>query len=85
MRVKRGNEPARGETFAWALIDSAPDGVIVVQDGGRIVVANRRAEALFGYSHGELLGMSIEDLVPEPFRRHHIDHRSDYGVWPTPW
>jgi PAS domain S-box-containing protein len=73
-------EATRTETFVWALLNAAPDGVIVVEDGGRVVLANRRAEALFGYDRGELLSVSLEDLVPERLREVHLAHRAWYGT-----
>jgi PAS domain S-box-containing protein len=77
-----GVEAAGSEAFVWALLNAAPDGVIVVEDGGRVVLANRRAEALFGYDQGELLGVSLEDLVPEPLHDVHLLHRAGYGSAP---
>jgi PAS domain S-box-containing protein len=77
-----GEEATRTETFVWALLNAAPDGVIVVEDGGRVVLANRRAETLFGYDHGELLSVTLEDLIPEPAREVHQEHRARYGTDP---
>jgi PAS domain S-box-containing protein len=48
-----------------ARLDSAPDATLEVDAGGRIVLANAAAERLFGYAEGELIGQSIELLVPE--------------------
>ena len=42
--LRSGVEDTSTETFVWALLHAAPDGVIVVEDGGRVVLANRRAE-----------------------------------------
>jgi PAS domain S-box-containing protein len=75
-------ELVRSEPFAWKLIDAAPDGVIVVEEGGRIVLANRVAEALFGYARGELLGVDVEELVPEQLRQAHVARRMEYGADP---
>jgi PAS domain S-box-containing protein len=79
MLDRNATQPARNEAFAWKLIDAAPDGVIVVEDGGRIVLANRFAERLFGYARGELLSHTVEELVPEPLRQAHVAHRTEYG------
>ncbi|WP_201315175.1 response regulator [Dyella sp. EPa41] len=51
---------------AWYLgiIESAPDGMMIVDDGGRIVLANPKLEAIFGYDSGELPGAVVEQLVP---------------------
>src|SRR5262249_54874978 len=45
---------------------------------GRIVLANHQAERLFGYGFKELIGASIEDLVPARDRGRHVGHRDGY-------
>ena len=80
--LRSGVEDTSTETFVWALLHAAPDGVIVVEDGGRVVLANRRAEALFGYDRGELLSLTLEDLVPETLREVHLAHRAEFGIEP---
>ncbi len=60
------------------LLESAPDAMIVVDQQGAIVLANARAESLFGYSRQELLGQKIELLVPEAARRGHDSLRRSY-------
>lgn len=47
-----------------ALFESVPDGLVVVDDGHRIVEANAQAHELFGYAPGELVGRPLSDLVP---------------------
>jgi PAS domain S-box-containing protein len=47
------------------LFESAPNGVLVVDDKGRIVLANERLEQKFGYTHGELIGLPAQMLFPE--------------------
>jgi PAS domain S-box-containing protein len=60
------------------LIETAPDAILLVSEDGRIELANEQAEELFGYSRDELLGMSLEHLVPERFREEHPKHREEY-------
>ncbi len=60
------------------LLESTPDGIIMVNPMGRIVLANSQAERLFGYAHGELRGKPVEMLLPERFRSVHVGHRSGY-------
>jgi diguanylate cyclase (GGDEF)-like protein/PAS domain S-box-containing protein len=55
-----------------------PDGIVVVDAGGRIVLANRRLEQLTGYRRRELLGRGVELLVPSSLRAAHRRHRADY-------
>ncbi len=61
-----------------AVLDAAPDAMLVVDQQGRIVLANVQSEQLFGYAHGELVGQKIEVLVPPRFRAKHPGHRSGY-------
>ena len=51
-----------------ALIDSAPDGILLVDEEGTIVMLNEAAEQLFGFGREELLGQKVEALIP-PGRR----------------
>ena len=61
-----------------SLIDSAPDGVVVIDQHGRIVLVNLQAEKLFGYAREELLERPIETLVPERLRGKHRGHRAGF-------
>jgi len=60
------------------LLDSAPDGFVVVDADGGIVWANQTAHQLFGYRDIELIGRRVEELVPDRFRPRHEGHRRDY-------
>jgi len=60
------------------LLEAAPDAMVIVADDGRIEMVNQQAELLFGYRRDELLGQSIDLLVPERFRALHPRHRSGY-------
>jgi PAS domain S-box-containing protein len=60
------------------LVDSAPDAMVLVAEDGVIRLVNLRAEELFGYSRGELVGQPIERLVPERFREAHVGNRGSY-------
>jgi PAS domain S-box-containing protein len=64
------------------LLDAAPDAVIVVEESGRIVLANIQTERLFGYHRDELIGEEIEILIPERFRGSHTGHRSRFFAAP---
>src|ERR1051326_2917070 len=59
-------------------LEFVPDAIVAVDRRGRIVVLNRQAETMFGYSRDELLGKTIEILLPERFRGEHIHHRDTY-------
>jgi PAS domain S-box-containing protein len=60
----------------------SPDAIFVADPAGFIRGANPRASELFGYAQAELVGMSIEALVPERFRRNHPSHRENYNAHP---
>ncbi len=62
--------------------DIAPDAMLAVDEAGRIVLTNRRAEGLFGYDAGGLDGLAVEDLVPVVTRDTHVGLRSSYGARP---
>jgi PAS domain S-box-containing protein len=61
-----------------ALLESAPDGIVVVDSTGTIVIVNSQTERLFGYTRGELIGQPIEMLVPDSVRGNHHRHRDQY-------
>ena len=58
---------------AKAIIDTVSDGIISINDQHKIVSINPAAEHLFGYSSSELIGKSINHLIPEAFRKTHDD------------
>ncbi|MDE3136524.1 MAG: PAS domain S-box protein [Acidobacteriota bacterium] len=65
-----------------ALVESAPDAVIIVDAEGKISLINRQTEKLFGYSREELLGQPVEMLVPAAHRAEHVNHRTAYAKHP---
>jgi PAS domain S-box-containing protein len=67
-----------GEQTFRALVEAAPDAVLMIDEEGAIVLVNERTERLFGYRRDELVGHSIELLVPERFRKAHPEHRKRF-------
>jgi PAS domain S-box-containing protein len=60
---------AREESEAryYNLLEAAPDGMVVVNQGGEIVLLNARAEKQFGYHRDELVGQKVTTIIPEGF------------------
>jgi PAS domain S-box-containing protein len=65
------------------LLEASPDAYVVADAAGRIVLANRQAERLFGYERDELLRLAVEDLVPEALRQRHVGHRAHFMAAPS--
>jgi PAS domain S-box-containing protein len=64
------------------LFESAPDAMVVVDARGRIVQVNCQAEQLLGFPRDELLGHSVEVLVPERYRNVHNAFRQVFAAHP---
>ena len=65
-----------------SILEAIPDAVAAVNEKGIIIQVNSQTEMLFGYTRDELLGQSIEILVPERQRPHHHLHRERYHQQP---
>jgi two-component system, cell cycle sensor histidine kinase and response regulator CckA len=59
-------------------IECFPDATVIVDDAGAITVLNTQVEEMFGYRREEVLGQTIEILLPEQHRAAHLRHRSTY-------
>jgi protein-histidine pros-kinase len=75
-QVWRADEKFRG------LLESAPDAMVIVNEQGKIVLVNSQTETLFGYRRDELLGQTVEILVPHRMRGQHPQYRSGYSADP---
>ncbi|MEX3840052.1 PAS domain S-box protein [Paraburkholderia sp. BR10882] len=60
------------------VVEAAPNAMVMVDQDGRIVLVNAQTEKLFGYPRNELIGQSIEALVPERFRGRHPEYRVSF-------
>ena len=68
------------DTEAWyrGVIESAPDGMLVADQDGLMILVNPQLERMFGYATGALVGQNIEVLVPAAVRGHHPALRENY-------
>ncbi|MBL8098152.1 MAG: PAS domain S-box protein, partial [Anaerolineales bacterium] len=64
------------------VVEIAPSAMIVINKEGKIQFANTRANHLFGYKAEELVGKSIDMLVPQKYREHHASFRTDFYLNP---
>jgi len=87
-RLRRQPIPAHPGKFVWtedkfrALLESAPDAMVIVDASGNITLINAQTEKLFGYKREELLGQTVENLIPERFRGNHLGHREQFAKSP---
>ena len=71
---RRAERAQRGSEARWrAIIESAVDGIILIDRRGRIEFFNPAAERLFGYSSAEVIGRNVSMLMPSPYAEEH-DH-----------
>jgi PAS domain S-box-containing protein len=67
---------------AWVIVELAPDAIMVVDEHGHILLANRAAETMFGYNRETLVSLGVDALVPDGRRHAHHGHRSAYDTSP---
>jgi PAS domain S-box-containing protein len=82
---RRAEEKLReSEEKFRAVLECAPDAVLIVDENGQIVLVNAQGERLFGYPRNELVGQPVEILIPVDSRLRHANRRSGYGTMPRP-
>ena len=77
------NTRFRAERRFRELLQAAPDAIIEVDEEGRILTMNAVTEKSFGYNRGELLGQSVDILVPDSVYAKHAGHRAAYRAHPV--
>ncbi len=75
-------DKAKEEQFRL-VVESAPCGMLMVNSEGRITLINAQIEALFGYGRSELIGSSVEQLIPGRFRSAHPEMRETFDHAPS--
>ncbi|MDF1861957.1 MAG: PAS domain S-box protein [Verrucomicrobiales bacterium] len=66
------------------VVESAPNGILVSNTKGEILMVNKRAEKIFGFTRKELMERTIDSLVPERFRKAHPGRRRGFHKDPEP-
>lgn len=67
----------------FRMLDSAPDALVLVDQTGKIRFINAQGEKLFGYAREELMGETVERLIPKHLRERHVAQREAYGKAPS--
>lgn len=65
------------------IVDSLPDGLLMIDEAGVIQLCNKQIELLFGYARSSLIGQSIHMLLPDTLREKHAGHIARYFANPT--
>lgn len=76
--LRRDRLVASSERKFRALLESAPDAIVIVDDHGHIALVNTQAERMFGWSRAEIAGQSINELIPNRYRGRHREHVKSY-------
>lgn len=83
MTVNQKDSILSQDTFRQ-IFQSSAEGIIIVNEDGRIFLANPVAEKMFGYSPGELVDVHLGNLLPERYRARHATHRQEFFQDPRP-
>jgi len=80
----RGQTPTFGEESFRRVVEWAPNAMVMVDSQGRIVLVNAETERVFGYRRSELVGRTVETLVPERSSGNHVAFRTGFLANPAP-
>ncbi len=76
--VRNLTERKRANELFHLLVESSPNGMLMVDENGTILTVNRQIEQLFGYERAVLIGQSVEMLVPQRMRSQHVGDRVEF-------
>ncbi len=68
----------QAETQFRLAVEASPNGMLMVDGNGTMLMVNRQIEQQFGYEREELIGQPVEMLVPQRFRSEHVGERTDF-------
>ncbi len=74
---------ASSDTFR-EIFQTSAEGIIMIDDTGKILLANPVSEAMFGYASQSLVGHTLEDLLPARYRGRHVGFRNQFNAHPAP-
>lgn len=81
--IEQKNALYQSEALFRETVEFAPDGLLIVDEDGMIVLANSAVQSIFGYRQSELIGKPVEVLVPDAARQKHRASRAAYAKAPT--
>lgn len=81
-RLRELTEGLIGPELMAGWLEDLPVPFLVVNQAGLVVYFNASAELLFGYTRGEVIGRSVDMLVPDSFRAGHSEHRRRFAEEP---
>lgn len=73
------HERAMHLSLTDAILEALPDALVVIDAAGKVVLFNQQAEFMFGYARAEVIGQSLEKLLPERDRPRHKHDREIYN------
>ncbi len=84
-RLRAELERKQSEERLRLIIESAGDAIVSVNAEGTIVLVNKRAEKIFGYSREEMIGQTVEMFLPQELQAQHVVDRQEYMKTPRPY
>ena len=80
--IRNISDRKRAQGKFQALLESAPDAMVIVNKFGQMVFVNSQTEKIFGYDREDLIGQEVEKLIPNRFKHLHPGHRKNYFTDP---